>query len=666
MSHYSLRFLLFVSHPFLRKNQMNHFEKLCVVVVLWLAVGAGWGAEPVLIVDPAAGTPAARTGKTLDFAAQELSRYLKTVTGENYPVVHGTDCGAPATARLVVDPGFQEEEYCVRRVGSAVEISGGSPRGCLYGAYRFLQELGCRWPLPGKANEVVPRRTEINWSEPEIRSRPAFKRRGLQWALADSPDMYDEETLNDLMDYVDYLAKNGFNYVSIHQEPIPPDYLAKLDEAVRARDLIVDWGGHLLSDYLPRSEFDKHPEYFRMKNGKRTASLNMCPSSSGAADIVAKNSLAELRRLKTLPHFETLHLWPDDLYSGGLCGCPQCSKLSASDQALQIINAVAERLPLGQTALAHLSYHATVELPRKVKPHPNVRLYYAPRERCYRHVMGECPVNQRYLAWLKPQVGLFPNDPEVMEYYLDMWMFRHLPLPLHRVIGRDVKVYHEAGIKRLNALYFTRFSDWAYGMNFYVFGKALWRGEGAPEDIKEYCQAVYGPAAVPMEQYFDRLFELCGTVISVQNCGDEGLADLHRPAYLAHLAPLITKEHLDEIESIVTKAASTAEEPYRSRIDQQIILWKFARLDIRAQFNRLVVAQRMKDFGMGRLKEEDRLHTITLTKEIIANSSKAERILVSAPMRLRGPWSAPRLSVSTDRPVAKAWLKELEQPPAQP
>jgi hypothetical protein len=641
---------------------MRRFVLFWIVAAMSAAAARSWGAGAIVIVTLSNIETAGKSSATLDFAAEELARYLKAITGEDYPLERQAERSRSATARLSVDQALQEDEYRISRVGSVVEISGGSPRGCLYGTYRFLERLGCRWPLPGKDYEVVPRRTEIGWSGPEVRSRPVMRHRGLMWI----PISYDD----DLLDLIDYLAKNGFNFVTICGDSIPKPYLAGLDEALRRRDLGVEWGGHLLSSYLPRAEFQKHPEYFRMAAGKRTASQNMCPSSAEAAEIIARRSLADWQRLQGFPRLETLHFWPDDLLGSAWCGCPRCAGLSDSDQSLKILNAVAERLPLDRTALAHLSYHATIQSPRKVKPHANVRLFYAPRERCYRHAMGECPTNQRYLARLKSQVGWFPNDPEVMEYYMDMVLYRQMPLPLHPVIGRDVKVYREAGIDRITSLAFQRYSDWAYGMNYYLLGKALWRGEGDPQDIEEYCRAVYGPAAGPMKRYFDRLFELGGTAL--ETCGYTDFVDMRYPpdepftaTHVAHLSPLVAEERLDEIEDLATKARQAVEEPYRSRIDRQLVLWKVARLESRAMYDTMHVMQRMKDFREGKVSPDARRRMIADIQEAITNIEQAGEILLTAPEGLRGPHvfrsgglvGDDRMHGYVARP--KDWLKEL-------
>src|SRR6185369_5177594 len=100
-----------------------------------------------------------------------------------------------------------------------------------------------------------------------------------------------------------------------------------------------------------------------------------------------------------------------------------------------------------------------------------------PRERCYRHALGECEANKRYLKYLKGLVKAVPSEPEVFEYYHDAILSRYMPVPMYPTIGKDVKVYREAGIDGLDSLYLQTYSDWAFGINTYALGKALWRGE---------------------------------------------------------------------------------------------------------------------------------------------------------------------------------------------
>ncbi|UCD27547.1 MAG: DUF4838 domain-containing protein [Planctomycetota bacterium] len=308
---------------------------------------------------------------------------------------------------------------------------------------------------------------------------------------------------------------------------------------------------------------------------------------------------------------------------------------------MKIINEVARRLPLGDTTIAHVSYHATIHPPKNINPDDNVRLVYAPRERCYKHTLDECQVNRKYLDYLKGQIQLFPNGPEIFEYYNDMILFRALPMPLHPIIGKDTKVYREAGAKRILALSFVQFSKWAYGPNFYVLGKCLWRGEGDPQDIVEYCDAVYGPHAKVMKKYFDLLFEFCATVMQV--CGYEMGTEMRQPpdnqpyakTHVASLAPLVREEHLDSIEGLLKDAIACAQEPYRTRIENQLLIWNFARIEVPTIYRTLLAGYLKSDLGQD-ATDGDRQYVIALIKKVLEDMDKASEIILSAPEELRG------------------------------
>jgi|GEM_PF-2208061 len=576
----------------------------------------------------------AESNKTLDFAAQELSKYFEAMTGRDYPVADEEKEGNAPLVRLKVDASLSHDGYRIDRDAQTICISGGSPRGCLYGAYAFLNELGCRWPLPGKEYEVVPKLKRISWSKTKIKSEPAIAGRGMIL-------FYSNDDRDKVLELVDWSAKNRLNFVFLCSSKIHSHRLPEFKEAFAVRDMGLEWGMHLLAKYLPRDLFKEHPEYFRMENGKRTEKLNMCPSSPEAADIIAKNFIKDCwDKLCGFERLEVLHLWPDDLLKGGWCSCDKCKGLTASDQALKIINEVAKRLPLGNTSLAHLSYHTTISAPTNIKPEKNVRLLYAPRERCYKHPMGECPINRTYLENLKSQIPLFSNEPEIFEYYQDLILFRGLPMPLYRVIGKDIKAYREAGVTRISSLSFGDFSEWAYGPSYYLFGKCLWRGKGDPRDIEEYYDAVYGPQAKVMQQYFHLLSELCETVM--QLCDYNMDADMRYPRYwepytkkhVSLLAPLVTDEHLDKIEGTLKDAIAAAAEPYRTRIEYQLILWQFTRLEVPAIYRTMLAGHLNANLGQD-ATDAERLHIIALFKEALREMEKATQILASAPKELQ-------------------------------
>lgn len=566
--------------------------------------------------------------RAVEFAAEELAKYFNAMTGSEAEIVHEPGTGGPACVRFETDKTLKADGYGIRCEADIIIISGGNPRGCLFGAYAFLGELGCRFPLPGKKYEVVPKRADIAWPGTPIRTEPAIGTRGIIWG--------DGKWDDDLWDVIDFLPKNRFNSILLAvTNPVPEELAPRLKSELISRDLSFEWGTHTLPGYLPRDLFDEHPEYFRMEEGKRTPKLNMCPSCTPAVEIIAGFARKDLLRFRDIPGLEVFHCWPDDLFEGGWCGCDDCAGLTPSDQALKIINEVALRLPLPEGAsVAHLVYHATIEAPKNIRPVRNVSLLYAPRERCYRHSIDECETNRRYLGWLKDQLRCFPDKPEVFEYYLDCILFRQLPMPLHTIIGQDVKKYRELGIDRIMTLSFPVFSEWTYGPNYYVLAKALWRGAGDSRDIKEYCKAMYGSAAGLMEQYFDLIFELCAT--SLETCGYTGFADMRWPPnqdftaiQVAQLAPLVEEAHFDAIELVLAKASAVADESCKERVAAQLALWKVARIETLAIYRTLVLKPKSKQVLEGHASETEWADTVELTRQTIAGILEAGELLLT-------------------------------------
>ena len=86
-------------------------------------------------------------------AARELRRYIYLRTGELASIQSNVDKGDAIVIRI--DNTLEEQEYKLAAAGAGgrLDISGGSPIGALYGAYRFIEHLGVRFYLHG---DVIP------------------------------------------------------------------------------------------------------------------------------------------------------------------------------------------------------------------------------------------------------------------------------------------------------------------------------------------------------------------------------------------------------------------------------------------------------------------------------------------------------------------------------
>ena len=187
-------------------------------------------------------------GMAMTFAAEELSRYLQTMTRQKWTIAEDAATEGNARIALNTTPDLTRDGYHIRKHEGQVQIIGGGSRGCMYGAYAWLQSLGCRWPLTGKEYEIVPRIQSID-NFKNTRSIPAIRRRGMVYLMHDANDLSS-------LDRVDFMAKNGFNYIFMHVNTLTGELRAKMASALQEREMGLEYGGHALPSLLPRDLFD--------------------------------------------------------------------------------------------------------------------------------------------------------------------------------------------------------------------------------------------------------------------------------------------------------------------------------------------------------------------------------------------------------------------------
>ena len=134
------------------------------------------GKALVTIVRPIQPSPAETT------AVAELADYLGKITGATFAVIDETALPAATGAIYLGPTAFSanqgidmeklgKEEAVIRTVNGSLIITGGRPRGTLYGVYRFLEDqLGVRWY--NQWCEKVPSLPECTIGELDLRRKP--------------------------------------------------------------------------------------------------------------------------------------------------------------------------------------------------------------------------------------------------------------------------------------------------------------------------------------------------------------------------------------------------------------------------------------------------------------------------------------------------------------
>ncbi len=239
---------------------------------------------------------------------------------------------------------------------------------------------------------------------------------------------------------------------------------------VAAAGLECEYECHAAASLLQPSLFAAHPDYFAFDLRRRTRrnDSNWCVTNKEAQACYEKNAEELVRALESETH--RYLLWNADsprIY----CHCPECAKLSPSDQSLLAVNLLAKaaRKVDPQATVPYLAYLELMAPPTVVKPEPNVFLEFAPIERCYMHAITDkdCATNRRVLDNLRRLLEIFPAETtHMLEYYLDVSLFsnyRHPAVevrPSKEVMDIDFDFYASLGIKSMTT--FAVFMDGAY------------------------------------------------------------------------------------------------------------------------------------------------------------------------------------------------------------
>ena len=199
-------------------------------------------------------------GDATKLVAADLKKYLDQISGANFKIETGTgesgivlgnqsEFPVPAlNEALEIAHNFDgKEAYAIRTREKRVLLLGATDKGASHAAYRFLEELGCRWFFPDATDnwQVIPSTPDLKFNR-DITDRPAFLSRSIWYAWyifsdAGHPQSTPEKPRGAGSDYNDWLRRNtmgeslgvriGHAYEAIAQQNAAllqelPEYLA--------------------------------------------------------------------------------------------------------------------------------------------------------------------------------------------------------------------------------------------------------------------------------------------------------------------------------------------------------------------------------------------------------------------------------------------------------
>ncbi len=478
-------------------------------------------------------------------AAEELRTYLGRIAGAKFSdttegmppqgfviAVGGTEL-AKKSGILAAAAGLKPGGFIIRTVTGGLVLAGRDDLGTQYAVYTLLEKyLGVRWFAPTSLGEVVPRTPTLRIGRIDDVQEPAFTMRWVgrtEWALRNKMN--------------GNVGPTGLNF----------------------------WGSaHTFRRLVPPDEyFDDHPAYFALIDGKRARfegvhRNQLCTSNPEVIALVVQR-MREV--LGADPSIDVISLFPND--GLGFCECQECRKLDEPGWLdVATVNRGGDRSAQGAGTLSRrLTVFYTAVAGELAKSHPGVivktgiysRYLAPPHDRtlvgapgqlchswCHNHAIADprCEVNRRFREGLDRWREIYPKVC-FYEYYFKVAAVE-LPFPIIHSMRRDIPYLHETG---LYGIYTQYANNWGtIGLNYYVAAKLLWDPTTDVDALlADFYEKFYGPAARPMQQYFEAL----------ERAAIE--SDVHLSAEYVDLPKLFTPELLRECDGHLSRAGRLAD-----------------------------------------------------------------------------------------------------------
>lgn len=480
-----------------RRNMQIHLPGL--VILLAVSMSSLLRAEESLVIAAERKTtatvvvsPAASEWEKK--AAEDLAKYIEQMTGAKPALANTAETAAaalktdqplfivgqaalaadatlaPALAKVAKpNPLLRADAIVLRRAKNRVYLAGTNDDSHYYAVAELLRRWGCRWYLPGEIGECIPKVEKLTLGDVDYAYGSPFeiRRYWISWngETAGKPEFMHRNFFNEVS------VPNGHALGQYTKELIPPG--KTMFNVPISEDRTAE---HVAKQVLARYARGEHVML-------------------GMEDGLYESDSAEDKKLVGL-EYDKYFLTP-----------------SYTDAFLVFYNKTAAILdkaaPDSKAKIGFLAY-ANITLPpvRDIKAARPLVAYLAPIDIDPIHGMDDPRSGpKRELAgmvakWAKVMEGRLA----IYDYDQGMLVWRDLPNPSHMAFRQDVKHYLKAGILGVDTE--SRGAMATIFTNLYFRGRLLWNPDAdiTPE-FREICDKLYGPAAGPMEEYWNLIFQ---------------------------------------------------------------------------------------------------------------------------------------------------------------
>ena len=515
----------------------------------------------------------ADAGESMRYAASELSRYVRKITGVELPVTRrGNGEALPEKAVVLELWDGGPDAFRIHAKGQRVYVSGGV-RGVLYGVYELLEAYGgigwfASWHevVPESATFAVP--ADIDREE-----HPAFEMREPYFFDAFDGDFAARLRINGLMARLQ--ARHGGK---------APRFGGGLGSC------------HTFGRLVPPKEFfEDHPEYFSLVNGKRIGNGQLCLSNTNVLRIVTERVLAAIRRDPTAKYYGVSQ--SDNTF---YCQCPDCAAVDAEEEShagtvVRFVNAVAEAVEkeFPGKVIETLAYQYSRKPPKKTRLRHNVMPCLCSIECDFSRPLATSPAPQN-IAFVRDMRG-WAEQTDMLYVWDYVVNFRHYTHAFPNILAMvdNLRLFRDCGVRSVFAQGDLKGRHaWFAELKVWLLAKLMWNPDQPVEPLLDrFFAGYYGEAAPYARAYFDMAHRL-----QREWAGDA--PDRKMGIYEGIPSPALGDDFLEKAEALWGKAMdAVADGPEVYRYNVRMSAFSDLYTRFMQQKRRLVVTRTPEKFG---------------------------------------------------------------------
>lgn len=502
---------------------------------------------------------------TIDFAAEELKKYLRMMMPENgdVDIIYNPDAKGGFRLGLMQDFNLDISDAEDSELDDIIYIdcsesegiiAGDNYRSVLLAVYEYLKKNDCRWLLPGVDGECIPVK---NIKPVQYRHKASCRYRG--WC---SEGAQFQQSVLDAIDFAPKLGLNGYfiQHINPHmfytryykhvaneenrlEEPVSEVQVLQwkrqceveiAKRGMRFNDMghgfnFLSFGVDAGTNKDKKNELTPEQEkYFAKINGTRKINGTLNNTQFCMSNPETRKKVCEyvLEYLKKHSNVDVLDVFLAD-GANNHCECDECKKKTPSDWYIILLNEIDEMLTEKNinTKIEFAAYTDTTWAPLEEKINNTDRfvLVFAPIFRSYANPISEKKEKSELIPYNRNN-NEYPNTIEKSLDYLDEWkktwkgqnvsfeyyFWRHQCYDLTgrmqaQLINTDIKQYKRNGFDGLWACG-TQRSFFPNGLSFYTFARTLFDTSLSYEEIEQdYYLYLYGENWREFCDYFEKI-----------------------------------------------------------------------------------------------------------------------------------------------------------------